>query len=193
MGLLAVIISYSLPLCSREIILFAYACLHDKNILLVVSIALILLRGLLLVWNTCVKAGVFHHSFHIIYLTHLCMKCIQLYINSVRTSQETHYVSATNTNRLMLFIVRIKRNTNTVWTNITLVITCVTTRCARRPHKSYRPFMNAQAALLHRCTGTRNLWGLTVTLGADARDKNALDVGLEYRPPNIRVSKENWL
>jgi hypothetical protein len=31
--------------------------------------------------------------------------------NAVRTSQETHYVSATEPNRLMLFIVRTIRNT----------------------------------------------------------------------------------
>jgi hypothetical protein len=41
-----------------------------------------------------------------------------IYINSVRTSQETHYVSITKANRLMLFreiiaVVRIIRNTQT--------------------------------------------------------------------------------
>jgi hypothetical protein len=34
-----------------------------------------------------------------------------VYKNSVRTSQETHYVSATKTNRLMLFTVRTIWNT----------------------------------------------------------------------------------
>jgi hypothetical protein len=36
-------------------------------------------------------------------------------MNSVRTSQETHYVSATKTNWLMLFIVRTVRKTNTLY------------------------------------------------------------------------------
>jgi hypothetical protein len=35
-----------------------------------------------------------------------------VYINSVRTSQESHYASATKANRLMLFIVRTIQNTD---------------------------------------------------------------------------------
>jgi hypothetical protein len=34
--------------------------------------------------------------------------------DTVRTSQETHYVSATEPNRLMLFTVRTTRNTDTL-------------------------------------------------------------------------------
>jgi competence CoiA-like predicted nuclease len=39
------------------------------------------------------------------------MQSSVIYTNSVRTSQETHYITATKSNRLMLFIVRTIRNT----------------------------------------------------------------------------------